>query len=164
MAQSVNGLSTLPPVSIPTAPRRPGTCRICGCTDGNACVLEGNPALVTGMVRGALIIGTERVATCEWIELDLCSRCHSPRRPTRGQDAEISRIRSRLGPVHVEHGPMAGTLTITLAGDPPATSAAAALGELDSRLLIARIARGDWWPGRRLVIGRNGQPIGKPKR
>lgn len=132
----------------PPAPRTPGVCRVCGCTDAEACELWDRP-------RQPM---TGEVATCSWVEDDLCSRCHGPRHPTRGQAGELARIRSHLGPCRVERGPLTGSLRVTLAGNPPATAAAAELGRLDARLLIDRIVRGEWWPGRRIVLDPRGRP------
>lgn len=64
-------------------PAPPGerACRVCGCTDQDACVLG----------RSA----------CSWVDVDLCSRCHGPRRLTRRQRAEVGRIAARYGPVRI---------------------------------------------------------------
>ena len=37
-------------------------CRVCGCTDYNACIVEGGE-------------GEDIISTCYWIEADLCSAC-----------------------------------------------------------------------------------------
>lgn len=70
--------------------RTPGRCRICGCTDDAACIQGGGGIPELGYT-----------ATCSWIEDDLCSRCHGPRRPTRWQAGELARIRDRKGPIAV---------------------------------------------------------------
>lgn len=87
----------------PRPRRRPtvGTCRICGCTDAEACILENGH-------------GAFPSRTCSWVERDLCSRCHSPRRPTRRQAGELQRIRHRVGPYTLAAGRYPGELVLTL--------------------------------------------------
>lgn len=79
--------------------RRPGICRVCGCTDGEACIIS---------------YGRELEAACFWVEPDLCSRCHGPRRPTRRQAGELGRIRAAKGRVQILHGQVPGELRVRL--------------------------------------------------
>lgn len=84
---------------IPHAPRRPGTCRACGCTTRKGCVLDATVETFDGP-KGP-IKRTIATRTCSWVEDDLCSRCHGPNTPTRAQDGELGRIRSFIGPIRV---------------------------------------------------------------
>lgn len=132
----------------PPVPIVPGVCRVCGCTDAEACELwDRPPQPMTGEIQ-----------TCSWVEQDLCSRCHGPRRPTRGQAGELARIRSRLGRVHVARGPIPGSLRVTLAGPPPASSEMSSLGRLEAAIIAVKIERGEWWPGRTIVLDPHGHP------
>lgn len=45
------------------------TCRVCGCTDEQACAQLGEAVVAGETVQDAV------VATCEWTEPDLCSAC-----------------------------------------------------------------------------------------
>lgn len=109
--------STRPlPHDPPQAPR--GICRVCGCTPENACVVgtvQERPAL-PGAPGGAL---PAEVDTCSWVDPTLCSRCHSPRRPTRRQAGEIARIRYRFGRVEIRGHHAIGWLTVELVDQGP---------------------------------------------
>lgn len=97
------------PLPRPQAPPPPaGVCRVCGCTDEEACVTW------SGELAGAV------KATCSWVERDLCSRCHGPHRPTRAQAGELGRIRAAVGPIDVRPGILAGELQVDLLGIAPA--------------------------------------------
>ncbi len=45
-------------------------CRVCGCTDDNACIVEGGE-------------GEDIISTCYWVEADLCSACAECTAPIR---------------------------------------------------------------------------------
>jgi len=51
-----------------------GVCRVCGCTEGNACVLDehGDVVEVADETLGTLQDGW---TVCSWVEPDLCSGC-----------------------------------------------------------------------------------------
>lgn len=101
---------TYPPAArIPEqgALHRPGICRVCGCTDEHACLIEPRPELA----NGHMMIDP---ATCTWVEPDLCSRCHGPKRPTRAQLGELGRIRACKGAILVQPGDDAGELNVKL--------------------------------------------------
>lgn len=93
-------LATLRPP--PKPPKRPvvGICRVCGCTDAEACVTWSSG--ISGTVK----------ATCSWVERDLCSRCHGPRHPTRRQAGELARIAARVGPFRLGPGILRGELQV----------------------------------------------------
>lgn len=55
------------------------TCRVCACTDSNACVVAGGGNEVVGIL-----------VTCHWVEPDLCSACvvgQSVSAPQTAEDA-----------------------------------------------------------------------------
>jgi hypothetical protein len=105
------------PAGIPGIPSRPpeqttpGTCRVCGCTDEEACVTEWAPLDRLAERDGELSVPA---VTCSWIELDLCSRCHGPRRPTRAQACELERIRATRGAIALTAGHEPGELLVHL--------------------------------------------------
>lgn len=90
--------SALPIQLSPAVEPKAGTCRVCGCTALDGCILKSRLVRVDGGWA------TEILDTCSWVEQDLCSRCHGPRNPTRRQASEITRIRSRKGEVRVSRG------------------------------------------------------------
>lgn len=97
---------TTPP---PRAPRTPGTCRVCGCTDAEGCILQIHTGpTITG---GAPVISA---TTCSWVEDDLCSRCHGPRRPTRRQTFEIARIQAVQGRLEIRPSSRTGHIDVHL--------------------------------------------------
>lgn len=61
----------------------------------------------------------EATTTCAWVERDLCSRCHGPRRPTRRQAGELARIADRHGQLTVHAAAGDGWLTVILDGRAP---------------------------------------------
>lgn len=73
---------------LPARPPAVRSCRRCGCTDQEACIVafDGN-----GQVAG----------TCGWVDEDLCSRCHRPGELTARQRHEAARIADRWGPVEI---------------------------------------------------------------
>ena len=54
--------------------RRKGACRICGCTENDACLVE---------IDG-------EVVACRWVEPDLCSACAPPDRVAGTPTPEIA--------------------------------------------------------------------------
>jgi hypothetical protein len=84
---------------------RPRACRVCGCTDHDACVVDvGQQARGRPPVNPAAFY--ERHVDrghCYWVGEpgDICSRCHSETRPTMRQIHELERIVARLGKVSV---------------------------------------------------------------
>lgn len=52
-----------------------GVCRECGCTDERPCILEPDPR---DIVDGVDLLLEARPTTCSWVEVDLCSACHTP--------------------------------------------------------------------------------------
>ena len=85
----------------PPAPAA-GRCRMCGCTDREACVTRwgmptrGRPT--TNLVERTRLSVPREV--CQWVEADLCSRCAPHERaPTRRQLHELARIAARHGDV-----------------------------------------------------------------
>jgi hypothetical protein len=96
----------LPFALSPAVAPTPGICRVCGCTDGEGCLEEVNHE-------------ESYIVVCSWVEDDLCSRCHGPRRPTRLQAGEIARIQSRQGPVRVTRGRGSYQLEVALLGADP---------------------------------------------
>lgn len=50
-----------------------GVCRVCGCTDGNACVFDSTGNLVD--VADGTSTLQDGCWVCSWIEPDLCSGC-----------------------------------------------------------------------------------------
>jgi hypothetical protein len=95
----VSPLDTVRIPRPPAVPRTAGICRICDCTDHEGCLLNLDP-----------------LVTCSWAESDLCTRCHSLRRPTRRQVLELQRIRYLKGPIRVTDHPDRGWLTVHLVG------------------------------------------------
>lgn len=99
---------------VPPRPRVvPGTCRVCGCTDEHACVLEWIPLDRFAAGDGELPVPA---VTCSWVESDLCTRCHGPRHPTRRQAGELVRIQTAKGPITVHPGHDLGVLIVHLVG------------------------------------------------
>jgi hypothetical protein len=88
-------------------PHRPPArqCRVCGCTDDDACVTDVGMA-DSGRPPNDPAAHTARAVDrghCYWIGEpgDICSRCHSAHRPTMRQVHEVERIQARVGPVTI---------------------------------------------------------------
>lgn len=118
--------------------RRAGECRYCGCTDQEACIsYTSDPRADDGL---------RPTGTCHWVEDDLCSRCHGPDAPTRHQEGELARIRSRVGPYRLERAAIDGDLNITLLEPAPFN-------------VLERAGLGrDWIAKRTIVIDPRGRP------
>lgn len=106
----------LSPIPGGEVARVPGRCRACGCHVLEPCaVLAGQegqgrpPANLAERYRRSVVR-----RTCEFVEDDLCSRCHGVGRPTRRQLGELGRIRDRKGEVLVEPGLFEGDLVVRL--------------------------------------------------
>lgn len=58
-------------------------CRVCGCTNDRACLVEGGP-------------GEDILSLCHWVEPDLCSACAGPghRYGSLGEESEYPYERS----------------------------------------------------------------------
>lgn len=97
----MSGLATIRLARPPRRPREQGRCYVCGCTDGEPCLVESRR--------------TSEVP-CRWIDAEhtICSRCWSPRRPTPRQAGEIIRIRARYGRLRIREGTMPGELALDL--------------------------------------------------
>lgn len=86
---------------MPARPAAVRSCRRCGCTDDNACIM--------GIDDAGQVVGT-----CGWVDSDLCSRCRRPGELTARQRHEIARIADRWGPVDVSAAFTPGHVNVRL--------------------------------------------------
>lgn len=64
------------PVDGPGCPRCAliaGVCRVCGCTDDHACLLDARTGELVDVDAGDTLNGL--VVPCSWVEPNLCSGC-----------------------------------------------------------------------------------------